>query len=210
MAVTGGALVLYIVGHMVGNLKIFFGPAEFDHYSAWIRTIGAPVLHHAWFLWLLRVGLLAAVGLHIWAAASLTRQAKKARPVRYQHRPKTRGSYAARTMRWGGVIIVLFVIWHILDLTLGVVNPGYEHGEVYRNVTADFAPERWPVTLFYALAVVALGFHLRHGLVSALQSLGRKNPQRERALSLAATAFAVVIVAGFLSVPFAVTVGLVD
>lgn len=219
MAVTGGLLVLFIVGHMIGNLKIFFGPQEFDGYSAWLRTIGSPVLHHEWFLWIMRVGLLAAVVLHIWAATSLTVQARKARPVRYQHRARSwrsraawtgQGSYAARTMRWGGVIILLFIIWHLLDLTVGAVNPGYRHGEVYRNVTADFAVERWPVTLFYALAVIALGFHLRHGLVSALQSVGRGNPQRARTVGLAATAFAVVIVAGFLSVPFAVVTGLVD
>ncbi|REE96026.1 succinate dehydrogenase cytochrome b subunit [Thermomonospora umbrina] len=210
MAVTGVVLVLYIVLHMVGNLKIFFGPEEIDGYSAWLRTFGEPVLHHEWFLWILRVVLLASVILHITMAVQLTLRAKKARPVRYQHRAKVRGSYAARTMRWGGVIIFFFVIYHVLDLTTGTVNPGYEHGEVYRNVTADFAPERWYVTLFYTLAVVSLGFHLRHGLVSGLQSLGGKSPQKARTLNLAATAFAVVIVAGFLSVPFAVTVGLVD
>ncbi|HEX2312181.1 MAG TPA: succinate dehydrogenase cytochrome b subunit [Thermomonospora sp.] len=210
MAVTGAVLLLYIVAHMVGNLKIFFGPEEFDEYAAWLRTIGEPVLHHEWFLWILRVVLLASVILHITMAVQLTARARRARPVRYQHRAKVQGSYAARTMRWGGVIIFLFVIYHLLDLTFGTVNPGFEHGEVYRNVSADFAPERWYVTLFYTLAVVALGFHLRHGLVSALQSLGRTSPQRARTLDLAATAFAVVIVAGYLSVPFAVTVGLVD
>jgi succinate dehydrogenase cytochrome b subunit len=211
MAVTGLVLVSFIVVHMVGNLKIFFGPAEFNEYSAWIRTVGAPMLHHEWFLWITRFGLLVAVGLHIWAATALTVQARKARPVRYQHRGKVQGSYAARTMRWGGVIIALFVIYHILDLTVGVANPGYVHGEVYRNVTADFAPERWYVTLFYALAVVALGFHLRHGLISALQSLGRRrDTRRDRTARLAATTFATVIVAGFLVVPFSVLVGLVD
>ncbi|SEG43081.1 succinate dehydrogenase / fumarate reductase cytochrome b subunit [Thermomonospora echinospora] len=210
MAVTGVLLVLFLIAHMVGNLKVFLGPAEIDEYAAWLRTIGAPLLHHEWFLWIQRVVLLAALVLHMTMAYQLARRARRARPVRYRHRAKVQGSYAARTMRWGGVIIALFVIYHILDLTTGTVNPGYQHGEVYRNLVADFAPERWYVTLFYTLAVVAVGFHLRHGLVSATQSLGAASPQRARTLNLAATAFAVVMVAGYLSVPFAVTVGLVD
>lgn len=210
MAVTGIFLVLFIVAHMAGNLKIFFGAEEFNAYGAWLRSFGYPILHAEWFLWSQRLLLLGCVGLHIWAATSLAVAARKARPVRYQHRPKVRGSYAARTMRWGGVIIALFVVWHILDLTVGVVNPGFEHGDPYRNVTAGFAPDRWYVTLFYALAVTSLGFHLRHGLTSAVQSLGRRRPEFEKPLSLFAGAFAVVIVIGYLSVPFAVTLGLVD
>jgi succinate dehydrogenase / fumarate reductase cytochrome b subunit len=209
MAVTGGLLVLFILGHMLGNLKIFFGAEEFNGYAAWLQKIGNPVLHKSWFIWLQRTGLTVAVGLHIWAAVALTTRAKKARPVKYQHRPKVNGSYAARTMRWGGVILVLFVIWHILDLTVGVVNPHGVHGEVYQNVVADFAPSRWYITLFYAAAVVALGFHLRHGLVSAVQTLGRKRPASDRPLNLFATGFAVVIVLGYLAVPFSVMTGLV-
>lgn len=211
MAVTGALLAAFVVAHMLGNLKIFFGPAEFDGYAAWIRGIGSPVLHRAWFLWITRIGLLAAVGLHIWAATALTVQARRARPVRYRHRAKVQGAYAARTMRWGGAIILLFVVYHLLDLTVGTANPGYVHGEVYRNVTADFAPGRWYVTLFYALAVVALGLHLRHGAVSALQSLGRRRDTRhDRAARRTATALALVVVLGYLAVPFAVLTGLVD
>jgi succinate dehydrogenase / fumarate reductase cytochrome b subunit len=210
MAVSGGLLVLFIVAHMVGNLKIFFGREEFDGYAAWLRTIGTPALHESWFLWIQRAGLTLCVLLHIGTATDLAVRAKRARPVRYRHRPKVQGGYAARTMRWGGVIIVLFVIWHILDLTVGTVNPRGVHGEPYGNVVADFQPDRWYITLFYALAVIALGFHLRHGLTSALQSLGRGNAVRERGLSAAAAVFAVAIVVGFLSVPFAVTTGLVS
>jgi len=210
MAVTGALMILFLVVHMVGNLKAFYGPAEIDEYAAWLRRIGAPALHYEWFLWIQRVGLLVVIGLHMLMAFQLTRRAKRARPTRYRHRPKVQGSYAARTMRWGGVIIVLFVIYHILDLTTGTVHPDYRDGEVYNNLVNDFAPERWYVTLFYALAVIAVGFHVRHGLTSAVQSLGIKSPQRARTLNLAATAFSVLLVAGYLSVPFAVTVGLVD
>ncbi|MGH3391651.1 MAG: succinate dehydrogenase cytochrome b subunit [Actinomadura sp.] len=209
MAVTGGLLVLFIVAHMVGNLKIFFGAEEFDGYAAWLRTLGTPALHEGWFLWLQRAALLLCVLLHIGMAAELTVRARKARPVRYKHRPKVRGGYAARTMRWGGIILALFIVWHILDLTVGTVNPRGVHGEPYGNVVADFQPGRWYVTLFYALAVIALGFHLRHGLRSALQSLGRRDPRREGVIGAAAAGFAVVIVVGYLSVPFAVMTGLV-
>jgi succinate dehydrogenase / fumarate reductase cytochrome b subunit len=207
MAVTGGLLVLFVVAHMVGNLKIFFGEEDFDGYAAWLRTLGSPALHETWFLWIQRAGLTLCVLLHIGTAAELTARARKARPVRYKHRPKVQGSYAARTMRWGGVILMLFIVWHILDLTVGTVNPRGVHGEPYGNVVADFQPGRWYVTLFYALAVIALGFHLRHGLRSAFQSLGRSNPKRP---STAATGFAIVIVVGYLSVPLAVMTGLVS
>jgi succinate dehydrogenase / fumarate reductase cytochrome b subunit len=210
MAVSGGLLVLFIVAHMVGNLKIFFGREDFDGYAAWLRTIGTPALHETWFLWLQRTGLTLCVLLHIGTAADLTVRARKARPVRYRHRPKVQGGYAARTMRWGGVILVLFVIWHILDLTVGTVNPRGVHGEPYGNVVADFQPGRWYITVFYALAVIALGFHLRHGVTSALQSLGRGDAARGRGPSASAAAFAVVIVVGYLSVPFAVMTGLVS
>jgi succinate dehydrogenase / fumarate reductase cytochrome b subunit len=209
MALSGGLLVLFIIAHMLGNLKIFLGQGDFDHYAAWLRTIGMPALHETWFLWIQRTVLLLCVLLHIGTAAELAVRARRARPIRYQHRPKVQGSYAARTMRWGGVILVLFVIWHILDLTLGTVNPRGVHGEPYGNVVADFQPDRWYITLFYALAVIALGFHLRHGVRSALQSLGRGGAGRERGLSMGAAVFAVVIVVGYLSVPFAVMTGLV-
>ncbi|MEO3782419.1 succinate dehydrogenase cytochrome b subunit [Actinocorallia sp. B10E7] len=210
MAVTGGLMVLFIIGHMLGNLKIFFGLEEFNGYAAWLRTIGEPALHEGWYLWIQRVGLLVVIFLHFSSAAELTARAKRARPVKYQHRAKVNGSYAARTMRWGGVIILLFLVWHILDLTVGTVNPNGVHGEAYQNVVAGFAPDRWWVTAFYAAAVIALGFHLRHGLVSAVQTLGLKNPKREIPLNLFATAVSLLIVVGFLVVPFSVTVGLID
>jgi succinate dehydrogenase cytochrome b subunit len=210
MAVSGGLLALFVVAHMLGNLKFFSGAAEFDGYAAWLRTIGTPALHEGWFLWIQRAVLLLCVLLHMGTAADLTVRARKARPVRYRHRPKVRGDYAARTMRWGGVILALFLVWHILDLTVGTVNPRGVHGEPYGNVVADFQPGRWHVTLFYALAVVALGLHLRHGLRSALQSLGRRDPRREGLIGATAAGFAIVIVVGYLAVPFAVMTGLVS
>nr|QLK00236.1 succinate dehydrogenase cytochrome b subunit [Micromonospora carbonacea] len=209
MAVTGILLVLFLVAHMLGNLKIFTGETAFDHYAHWLRDIGTPLLPSTWFLWIQRTVLLAAVLGHIGAATLLALRARAARPVRYAHRKKVNGSYAARTMRWGGVIILLFVIYHILDLTTGHLNPQGDPGNPYGNVVADFAPARWYVTLFYTLAIVALGLHLRHGAFSALRSLGQQTPAGERRARAAALVFAIVLCAGYLVVPFAVLTGLV-
>jgi succinate dehydrogenase / fumarate reductase cytochrome b subunit len=193
MAVTGVGLLLFVVGHMIGNLTIFSGAAAIDGYAHWLREIGV--------LWPLRFGLLLCVGLHMVAATQLARRAHAARPVGYAHRKPVQGSYAARTMRWGGVIIALFVVYHLLDLTAGVANPHGVQGEVYNNVVADF--QLWYVALAYVVAVLALGLHIRHGAWSALQSLGVTAP---RGIALA---IAGVICGGYLSVPFAVFFGLV-
>lgn len=210
MAVTGVLLVGFLVLHMLGNLKIFVGGTSFDHYAHWLRTIGTPVLPQTWFLWIQRGALLFAVVGHIAAAVSLWRRAKAARPVRYAHRRPVQGSYAARTMRWGGVIVALFVIYHILNLTTGHAGPtGFDKQHPYANVVANFAPERWYVTAFYTLAIVAVGFHLRHGLFSALRTLGQQTENGERRAKAFALGFSVLLCAGYLSVPFAVLTGLV-
>jgi succinate dehydrogenase / fumarate reductase cytochrome b subunit len=209
MAVTGILLVLFLYLHMAGNLKIFFGGTTFDHYAAWLRTIGEPLLPKTWYLYIQRTVLTVAVLGHIAAATILARRAAMARPVKYAHRPKVQGSYAARTMRWGGVIILLFVIFHILDLTTGTLNPVGDKANPYGNVVADFAPHRWYVTLFYALAIIAVGFHLRHGLFSAMRTLGQQSPRGEKAIKSAALVLSLVLVVGYLSVPFAVLTGIV-
>jgi succinate dehydrogenase / fumarate reductase cytochrome b subunit len=209
MAATGILLVLFLFVHMAGNLKIFFGGPAFDHYAHWLRTIGEPLLPKSWYLWIQRTVLTVAVIGHVAAATILARRARKARPVRYVHRPKVQGSYAARTMRWGGVIILLFAIYHILDLTTGTLNPVGDKQHPYANVIADFAPGHWYVTVFYALAIVAIGFHLRHGIFSAVRTLGQQTARGERVARVTALVLAVVLVVGYLSVPFAVLTGLV-
>lgn len=209
MAVTGVLLVLFLFAHMLGNLKIFVGAESFDHYAHWLREIGTPLLPETWYLWLQRAVLTIAVGGHIWAATALALRARAARPVRYAHRRPVQGSYAARTMRWGGVIILLFVIYHVLDLTTGHLNPVGDPSRPYANVVADFAVDRWYVTLFYALAVLAVGFHLRHGLYSAVRTLGQQTATGERRARAIALGLAVALCAGYLAVPFAVLTGLV-
>lgn len=209
MAVSGVLLVLFLVAHMVGNLKVFVGAASFDHYAHWLRTLGAPLLPGSGYLWIQRTVLTAALVAHVWAATSLALRARAARPVRYAHRRPVRGGYAARTMRWGGVIILLFAVYHVLDLTTGHLNPVGDRAHPYGNVVADFAPQRWYVTLFYTLAVLAVGLHVRHGVFSAVRTLGQRTAAGERRARLAALAVSVGLCAGYLSVPFAVTVGLV-
>lgn len=209
MAASGAAMLLYLVLHMIGNLKIFFSADALDSYSAWLRTLLEPAVPYAGVLWAIRVILTVALVAHVVSAIVLARRARAARPVRYVHRQPVQGSYAARTMRWGGVIILLFVIYHVLDLTTGTFNPNGVHGEVHANVVADFDPSRWYVTLFYTLAVLTVGFHIRHGLWSGLQTFGRSNALTQRALKTFAFVFAAVLVVGFLSVPFAATFGLV-
>lgn len=202
MAVTGVVLLLYVVAHMLANLKVFVGPESLDGYGRWLRGLGAGAVGYGGLVWIARVVLVAAVVLHMVAAIQLARRAHAARPVRYQVRPRVHGSYAARTMRWGGVLIALFVVYHVLDITTGTVNPHGVPGEDYANVVASF--QRWYVVLFYLLAVTALGLHLRHGAASALRSLGST-----RAAQPAALAVAVLITAGFAVVPLSVYFGLV-
>jgi succinate dehydrogenase / fumarate reductase cytochrome b subunit len=207
MAVTGAVLILYLVAHMIGNLKIFLGEESLNTYAEWLRVVGEPALPAQGLLWLVRIVLLVSVVAHIVAATVLARRARRARPVKYAHRRPVSTSYASRTMRWGGVIIGLFVIYHILDLTTGTLNPLGVRGEVYDNVVADFS--RWYITLAYTLAVVAVGFHVRHGVWSALQTLGRSSGLCQTHYKAIALVFAVVLTAGFLAVPFAVQFGLV-
>ena len=207
MATTGAILVLYLIAHMLGNLKAFFGEESLNRYAEWLRVVGEPALPAQGLLWFTRIALLVAVVAHIVAAVVLARRARRARPVKYAHRRPVSTSYASRTMRWGGVIILLFVIYHILDLTTGTLNPNGVPGEVYDNVVADFS--RWYITLVYTLAVVTVGFHVRHGVWSALQTLGRSSGPYQLRYKAIALVFAVVLTAGFLSVPLAVQFGLV-
>lgn len=207
MAVTGAVLLLYLVAHMIGNLKTFFGEESLNTYAEWLRVVGEPALPEQGLLWLVRIVLLVSVVAHIVAATILARRARRARPVRYAHRQPVSTSYASRTMRWGGVIILLFVIYHILDLTTGTLNPNGVPGEVYDNMMAGFS--RWYVTLAYTVAMIALGFHLRHGVWSALQTLGRSSGPYQMRYKAVALVFAVVLTAGFLAVPLAIQFGLV-
>jgi succinate dehydrogenase / fumarate reductase, cytochrome b subunit len=208
MAVSGIILVLYLIAHMIGNLKAFTGRENFNHYSEWIRTIGEPAVPAQTTLWIIRVVLLAAVVAHIWAAVTLWRQAKRARPQGYVTKKAVAQSYASRTMRWGGVIIFFFVIYHILDLTTGTVNPDGGDTTPYDRLVAGFSNPF--VTAFYVIALLLLGMHLRHGIWSATQTLGQSNRRRERTVNAFAIVFASLLTLGFLLVPFSVLFSIID
>lgn len=206
MAVTGVIFLLYVVAHMIGNLKIFFGQETFDAYSEHLRTLGAEIFGYEGVLWIIRVVLVASLVLHMAAAFSLWYRAKRARPIGYQHKGH-QGSYAARTMRWGGVIIALFIIWHILDLTTGTVNPLNGDASAYEKLIASF--DRPVVAIFYILAMVALSLHISHGLWSGIQTLGGNSAVRQHALKTFSVGVGVVVAVGFAIIPVSVMFGLV-
>ncbi|MFI0483694.1 succinate dehydrogenase cytochrome b subunit [Actinomadura sp. 9N215] len=211
MAVTGGVLVAYLIAHMVGNLKIFFGAEDFNHYAHWLRTLGEPAVPRRTVLTLIEVVLGVSVVLHMWSAVSLARRASAARPVKYQSKKKSHAQgYAVRTMRYGGVIIAVYVVWHLLDLTFLVVNPKGSDATPYERVVADFDPSRWYITVWYVLAVVLVGLHLHHGVWSAFQTLGLRTPRRERALRGLSASVAGLVTLGFVSVPLSITFGWVS
>jgi succinate dehydrogenase / fumarate reductase, cytochrome b subunit len=208
MAVSGIIMVLFLIAHMIGNLHVFQGAESFNDYSEWLRSFGEPALPPRTFLTVLEIGLLISVVAHMWAAISLWRQAKRARPQAYETKKAVAQTYASRTMRWGGVIIALFIVYHILDLTFGVANPDGTDATPYDRLVASF--QNPIATTVYVIALLLLGMHLRHGLWSATQTLGQSNRRRERTVNAGATGFAVLLIAGYLVVPAAVVFGLVD
>ena len=207
MACTGLLMLAFLTVHMYGNLKIFFGPETFNSYAAWLRTIGEPVLHYSWYLWIQRVVLVAAVILHIVSAYQLSRRDAKARPVKYEHR-KPEMTFATRTMRYGGVIVLLFLIWHLLDLSALTANPLGERGHPYENIVADF--HTWYANVIYVAGLLALGLHVRHGFWSAAQTLGANGPRSAPLFKAGSWILAIVLTAGFLAVPIGVWTGVVS
>lgn len=217
MAITGLIGIGFVIGHMIGNLKMYLGVVnedgrevyDIDVYGEYLREILVPILPRTYFLWILRLVLIGAVLLHIHAAATLTVLNRKARPVKYQSaRDYQVASFASRTMRWTGIIVVLFLLWHLADFTWGWFNPDFERGEVYRNVDASLS--RVPVAILYIVANIALGIHLFHGVWSLFQSMGWNNPRFNAWRRHLATAIATVIVVGNVSFPIAVLAGIVE
>jgi succinate dehydrogenase / fumarate reductase, cytochrome b subunit len=200
MAVSGVVLFLFVLGHMLGNLQFFEGPRQFNNYAVLLRTLPEA-------LWGVRIVLLIMVVLHILAAVQLTFRKRQARPVGYAKRQNTVSTYASRTMYWSGPILLVFIIYHLLDFTLGTVNPNYVEGDVYHNVIASFSNP--VISIWYIFSMVLLGLHLRHGIWSMLQSLGLSHPPHTELLKKAALVFAIVIFVGFVSIPLSVMTGLV-
>ncbi len=200
MAITGIILMGYVIAHMIGNLKVFVPPIdgefEINLYGEWLRALLFPAAPEGAILWLMRAGLIAATVLHVEAMISLTRRNIGAKPERYRNQDYQAATYAARTMRFTGPIVLAFIVFHLLDLTFGVApfNPDYIKGDIAHNLTVSLTRVGW--VAFYAIAQVALAFHLWHGAWSLFQSLGWNNPRFNAARRLFAQAFTVVVVGG--------------
>ena len=209
MAVTGVVFLLFVLLHMYGNLKAFAGHDAYNDYAEHLRTLGEPMLPYAGFLWVLRVVLIVALVLHVWAALKLTLRARRARTVRYQVKKNLASTLSSRTMRWGGLALLVFVVWHLINFTIGKVNvTGGPTNDPYNLLVDSFST--WWLTVIYLLAMVALGMHLRHGVWSAAQTLGVTNNARARRnAKVGGVVAAVVIAGGFALVPIFILAGVI-
>lgn len=204
MAVSGVLFVLFVAAHMAGNLKVLQGERSFNTYAEHIRTIGEPILPYAGLLWILRVGLIVSLVAHVASAAILAARASKARPQKYQVKKNPASTPSSRTMRWGGLALLLFVIFHLLQFTAPKMNFGDgQTGNPYQLLVGSF--EIWWITLIYFAAMVALGLHLHHGVWSAAQTLGlTSTPKSRRIAKTAGAVVGLVISIGFILPPLLV------
>ena len=209
MAITGIMLMGFVFGHMVGNLKMYQGAHALNVYGEFLRELLYPLLPRTWTLWLLRIGLIVAFAFHIHAAASLTLMNRRANAGGYRSKREWQAATAAsRSMRWTGVIILLFLVFHLADFTWGFVNEDFVRGDVYRNVQASLG-NAVPAAI-YVLANIALGIHLWHGAWSMFQTMGLNNPRYNSWRKGFAMGFAAIVTIGNLSFPLAVVSGSVD
>jgi succinate dehydrogenase / fumarate reductase, cytochrome b subunit len=209
MAVSGVILLGYVLAHMIGTLKVFLGQEEINTYAEWLRDLGEPAFPRSVVLWSMRTVLIAAFFFHIVAAYQLTRMNHAARPVKYQSpRVYTAANFASRTMRWTGVIVALFLIYHLLDQTWGPANPEFARGDPYSNMFYSF--DRVPVAIVYIVANIALGIHIFHGAWAMFNSLGINNPKYNIWKRYFAGSFAAVITVGYVSMPLLIVTGAVS
>ncbi|MEX2031951.1 MAG: succinate dehydrogenase cytochrome b subunit [Dehalococcoidia bacterium] len=198
MALTGFALFGFVVAHMLGNLQVYLGPAALNGYAESLRHLGA-------LLWVARIGLLVAAALHVWAAYSLTMMNRAARPEGYREKEYRESTYASRTMRWSGVFLLLFIVYHLMHMTWGNAHPDFVPGDVYHNFIVGF--RQTAVSLVYVVAMLALGLHMYHGVWSFLQTLGLSHPRYNHLRHAFATFITAVVVLGNISMPVAVLAG---
>ncbi len=207
MALTGAALLGFVVGHMAGNLKMFGGVGadgvhKMDHYAEFLRTMGSDLFGRETLLWVARAGLLVCVGLHILMAFQLSLINSKARPVGYKSQEYQSSTLASRGMMFGGIILLSFIVFHILHFTTGDLHfRGFEYGKVYSNVWNGFQSPS--VVAFYILAMAALSFHTFHGAWSLFQTLGVDGPKLNPIIRGVALVLAILLFFGFVSVPIA-------
>lgn len=200
MALTGIVLVLFALGHMIGNLQFYAGPEKINAYAKLLRT-SMPLL------WTVRAFLLACVVVHGVVAYQLWRANENARPSRYKLRADRRTTYAARTMILSGPVIALFILYHIAHLTLGMGPGTFDQHNVYQNMITGFSV--WYVSALYIVAMGALGYHMVHGVWSLFQSMGWEHSKYNHVRRILATGLTALVVIGNLSIPISVLTGLV-
>ncbi len=208
MAVTGLVFTVFVVVHMIGNLKVFTGAVHFDEYAAWLRTVLMPFLPREGVLWALRVVLVVCLLAHVWCAALLVHRSRTAAGP---HRRRTRAgsaSFGARSMLLTGVILLLFVVFHILDLTTGtapVAPAGFVAGSPYANLVASFS-RPW-VAAFYGVTMLLLAAHIAHGVRTAAGDLGVTGLRSRTGFAVVGGTAAVAVLLGNASIPLTVQLG---
>ena len=211
VALTGLIMIGFLLGHVTGNLKVFVpdpepGVPDIDVYAEFLKTMGEPMLPHMVGLWIVRFILLAAILIHIRCIIDLVKRNKAARPQQYDAQGYVQASMSARLMFVSGLLLMLFVVFHILHFTTGTIDPAnFEEGKVYSNLTNAF--QGITFVLLYLVAMVGVGFHVYHGIWSVFQTLGIDNPDRNKALRAISVVIAVGLVLGFSSVPLAFFTG---
>ncbi|MDQ1416250.1 MAG: succinate dehydrogenase / fumarate reductase, cytochrome b subunit [Acidimicrobiaceae bacterium] len=210
MAASGLVILLWLIGHMLGNLKVWLNQREFDSYAEFLRRLGEPIFPHTVFLWLIRVVLTVAFVVHVYLAIDLSRRNRRARQTRYVRTARVQADMPAVTMRWGGLALALFVIFHLANFTWGWIHPGYRfvRGSVYANVVGNF--DQWWLVAIYVAAMVALALHIYHGTWSIFQTFGANSRRWDRLIRRSAGALAIVMFVGFVSVPVGVLVGAIQ
>ena len=209
MAGSGIIFIGFVLLHMYGNLKAFSGHDAYNEYAEHLRILGEPMVPREGALWIIRAGLIAALVVHVAAAAALWKRAKRARTTQYVMKKNNSSSLSSRTMRWGGLTLLLFIIWHLINFTIGKVNvSGGETNDPYNLLVDTF--DTWWMTLIYLAAMLTLAMHLHHGVWSSAQTLGLTNNARARrnAKSLG-WILAIVIAGGFSLVPIFVLAGVI-
>lgn len=210
MALSGALFVIYVLAHMYGNLKIFAGVEAFDDYALHLRTMLTPILPFGGFLWLFRAALVVALVAHAYSAFYLWSKARGARTNRYVAKEAAKVTLRSRTMRWGGVALLAFLVWHLLQFTWAKFNVGTLGAGDSAGMLVISSFQVWWVVLIYAVAMVALGMHLWHGVWSAAQTLGWTTSARARRTAKAtATTIALVTAVGFIAPPLAILFGIV-
>lgn len=209
MAVSGLVFIAFVLAHMYGNLKAFAGHDAFNDYAHHLREIGEPMLPHGGALWIIRIVLIASLGVHVASALTLWHRAGAARTQKYAVKKNAHSSLSSRTMRWGGLTILIFLVWHLLNFTIGKINvQGGATDDPYNLLVDTF--DTWWLTILYLVAMVALGMHLHHGTWSSMQTLGLTNTVEARARAKAAGwVIAIVVAGGFSLVPIFVLLGVI-